>query len=55
MMDLFWNRCTSMELIELLREMDAKPRVVVVLMDKKGEDTFSNVPIQSLVRIVLLD
>jgi orotate phosphoribosyltransferase len=41
--------------IELLREMGAKPRVVVVLMDKKGEDTISNVPIQSLLRIVRLD
>ena len=44
-----------MELIELLREMDAKPRVVVVLVDKKGADTIANVPVQALVRIVRLD
>jgi orotate phosphoribosyltransferase len=53
--DVITTGTTSMELIELLREMDAKPMVVVVLMDKKGEDTISNVPIQSLVRIVRLD
>jgi orotate phosphoribosyltransferase-like protein len=36
---------TSMEVIELLREMDAKPIVVAVLMDIKVADTFANVPI----------
>jgi orotate phosphoribosyltransferase len=41
--------------IEQIREMDAKPRVVVVLVDKKGVDTINNVPIQSLVRIARLD
>jgi orotate phosphoribosyltransferase len=44
-----------MEVIELLIELGAKPRVIVVLMDKKGVDTISNVPIQSLVKIVRLD
>jgi len=53
--DVITTGTTSMELIELLREMDAKPRVVVVLVDKKGEDTIANVPIQSLVRIARLD
>ena len=53
--DVITTGATSMELIELLIEMDAKPRIVVVLMDKKGEDIISNVPIQSLVRIVHLD
>ena len=53
--DVITTGTTSMELIELLREMDAKPRIVVVLLDKKGEDTIYNVPIQSLVRIVHLD
>jgi orotate phosphoribosyltransferase len=53
--DVITTGTTSMELIELLREMNAKPRVVVVLMDKKGDDTISNVPIQSLVRIVHLE
>ena len=53
--DVITTGTTSMELIELLIEMDAKPRIVVVLMDKKGEDIISNVPIQSLVRIVHLD
>ena len=53
--DVITTGTTSMELIELLRESGAKPRVVVVLVDKKGEDTISNVPIQSLVRIVRLE
>lgn len=53
--DVITTGTTSMEVIELLREMDAKPLVVAVLMDKKGEDTISNVPIKSLVRIVRLD
>jgi orotate phosphoribosyltransferase len=44
-----------MEVIEQLREMGAKPRAVVVLVDKKGADMIANVPIQSLVRIVRLD
>jgi orotate phosphoribosyltransferase len=53
--DVITTGTTSMEVIELLREMDAKPQVIVVLMDKKGEDTISNVPIKSLVKIVRLD
>jgi orotate phosphoribosyltransferase len=53
--DVITTGTTSMEVIELLREMGAKPIVVVVLMDKKGVDTIYNVPIQSLVKIVRLD
>ncbi len=53
--DVITTGSTTMEVIEQLREMDAKPRVVVVLVDKKGADTIANVPIQSLVRIVRLD
>ena len=53
--DVITTGSTSMEVIEQLREMDAKPRVVVVLVDKKGADTIYNVPIQSLVRIARLD
>lgn len=53
--DVITTGSTSMEVIERLREMDAKPRVVVVLVDKKGVDTIYNVPIQSLVRIARLD
>ena len=37
--DVITTGSTSMEVIEQLREMDAKPRVVVVLVDKKGVDT----------------
>jgi len=44
-----------MEVIEQLREMDAKPRLVVVLVDKKGADMIANIPIQSLVRVVRVD
>lgn len=53
--DVITTGSTSMEVIEQLGEMDAKPRVVAVLVDKKGADTISNVPIQSLVKIVRLD
>ncbi|AKB18038.1 MULTISPECIES: orotate phosphoribosyltransferase-like protein [unclassified Methanosarcina] len=53
--DVVTTGSTSMEVIGKLREMDAKPRVVAVLVDKKGADTISNVPIQSLVKIVRLD
>jgi orotate phosphoribosyltransferase len=53
--DVITTGSTSMEVIEQLKEMDAKPRVVVVLVDKKGVDTIYNVPIRSLVRIVRLD
>ena len=44
-----------MEMIEQLREMNAKPRVLVALVDKKGANTIYNVPIQFLVRIARLD
>ncbi len=53
--DVITAGTTIIEVIEHLRESGAKPRVVVVLMDKKGEDTIANVPIKSLVRIVRLD
>ena len=53
--DVITTGSTSMEVIEQLREMNAKPRVVVVLVDKKGVDMIYNVPIQSLVRIARLD
>ncbi|MGB9938965.1 orotate phosphoribosyltransferase-like protein [Methanosarcina sp.] len=53
--DVITTGSTSMEVIEQLREMNAKPRVVVVLIDKKGVDTIYNVPVQSLVRIARLD
>ncbi|MGB9927949.1 MAG: orotate phosphoribosyltransferase-like protein [Methanosarcina sp.] len=53
--DVITTGSTTMEVIEQLREMDAKPRAVAVLVDKKGADTIANVPILSLVRIVRLD
>jgi len=53
--DVITTGSTTIEVIEQLREMGAKPRVVVVLVDKKGADMISNVPIQSLVRIVRVD
>ena len=53
--DVITTGSTSMEVIEQLREMNAKPRVVVVLVDKKGVDTIFNVPIKSLLRVVRLD
>jgi orotate phosphoribosyltransferase len=53
--DVITTGSTIIEVIEHLRESGAKPRVVVVLVDKKGEDTIANVPIQSLLKIVRLD
>jgi orotate phosphoribosyltransferase len=53
--DVITTGSTTMEAVEQLREMDAKPRVIVVLVDKKGADTVANVPVQALVRIVRLD
>jgi len=53
--DVITTGSTSMEVIEQLKEMDAKPRVIAVLVDKKGVDTIYNVPIQSLVRIARVD
>lgn len=53
--DVITTGLTSTEVIDQLREMDAKPRVVAVLVDKKGADSISNVPIQSLVKIVRVD
>ncbi len=53
--DVITTGSTMMEVIEQLREMGAKPRAVVVLVDKKGADMIANVPIQSLVRIVRVD
>jgi orotate phosphoribosyltransferase len=53
--DVITTGSTTLEAIEQLREMDAKPRVVVVLVDKKGAEMVANVPVQALVRIVRLD
>lgn len=53
--DVITTGSTTMEVVEQLREMNAKPRIVVVLVDKKGADTVANVPVQALVRIVRLD
>jgi len=53
--DVITTGSTSMEVIERLREMDAKPRLVIVLVDKKGAAMIANIPIQSLVRVVRVD
>jgi orotate phosphoribosyltransferase len=53
--DVITTGSTTLEAIEQLREMDAKPRAVVVLVDKKGAETVANVPVQALVRIVRVD
>jgi orotate phosphoribosyltransferase len=53
--DVITTGSTTMEVIEHLSELDANPRVVVVLVDKKGSEAIANVPIQSLVRIVRVD
>ncbi|MDD3043399.1 MAG: orotate phosphoribosyltransferase-like protein [Methanosarcinaceae archaeon] len=53
--DVITTGTTIMEVVEQLREMDAKPKAVAVLVDKKGADTIANVPINPLVRIVRVD
>lgn len=53
--DVITTGSTIMEVVEYLREIDAKPRVAAVLVDKKGADAIANIPIQPLVRIVRLD
>jgi len=46
---------TIVEVIERLREYGGKPLAAVVLVDKKGADMLSEVPVRSMVRIVRLD
>ncbi|MDD2440215.1 MAG: orotate phosphoribosyltransferase-like protein [Methanosarcinaceae archaeon] len=53
--DVITTGTTVTEVVAQLKEMDAKPKAVAVLVDKKGADTIANVPINPLVRIVRVD
>jgi orotate phosphoribosyltransferase len=53
--DVITSGSTIVEVIERLRECGAKPLAAVVLVDKKGADVLSEVPVRSMVRIVRLD
>ena len=53
--DVITSGTTITDVVEQLRESGAKPVAVAVLLDKKGADTISDVPVNSLVRIVRVD
>ena len=53
--DVITSGSTIVEVIERLREYGGKPLAAVVLVDKKGADMLSEVPVRSMVRIVRLD
>ena len=53
--DVITSGSTIKDVIEQLREVGANPVVVVVLVDKKGADMLSDVPVRSLVRIARVD
>ncbi|MDO9518054.1 MAG: orotate phosphoribosyltransferase-like protein [Methanosarcinaceae archaeon] len=53
--DVITSGTTIIDAIDQIRELGAKPVLVVVLVDKKGAEMLSNVPIRSLVRIVRVD
>ena len=53
--DVITSGSTIIDVIEQLREVGAKPVVSVVLVDKKGADMLSDVPVKSLVRIARVD
>jgi len=53
--DVITSGFTIAELIGQLHEFGAKPVAVAVLVDKKGADMISGVPVRSLVRIVRVD
>ena len=53
--DVITSGSTIVEVIERLRQCGGKPLAAVVLVDKKGADMLSNVPVRSMVRIVRLD
>ena len=53
--DVIATGSTTMEVIEQLREVGAKPRVVMVLVDRKGADMILNVPVHMLLGIVRVE
>ncbi|MFA0821337.1 MAG: orotate phosphoribosyltransferase-like protein [Methanomethylovorans sp.] len=53
--DVITSGYTMMEVIKRLREEDCKPVAIAVLVDKKGAELISDVPVRPLVRIVRVD
>lgn len=53
--DVITSGTTIIDAIDQIRELGAKTVLVVVLVDKKGADILSDVPVKSLVRIVRVD
>ncbi|MDF1533307.1 MAG: orotate phosphoribosyltransferase-like protein [Methanosarcinaceae archaeon] len=53
--DVITSGTTIIDAINQIRELGAKPVLVVVLVDKKSADILSDVPVKSLVRIVRVD
>ena len=51
--DVITTGSTATELIESIKEMQATPLSVAVLINKKGIDQVQNVPIRSLVQITI--
>jgi len=51
--DVITTGSTALELIESIKEMQATPLSVAVLINKKGIDQVQNVPIRSLVQITI--
>lgn len=50
--DVITSGTTIIDAIDQIRELGAKPMLIAVLVDKKGSDILSDVPLKSLVRIV---
>ncbi|KXS43763.1 MAG: phosphoribosyltransferase [Methanolobus sp. T82-4] len=53
--DVITTGSTMKDVIKHLRSAGAKPIAVAVLVDKSGSETISDVPVNSLVRIVRVD
>jgi len=53
--DVITTGTTIEEAVELLREHNANPTAIAVLIDKRGSDTIKGVPLISLIRIVRVD
>ena len=53
--DVITSGTTIIDAIDQIRELGAKSVLIAVLVDKKGADILSDVPVKSLVRIVRVD
>ncbi|WRQ72885.1 MAG: orotate phosphoribosyltransferase-like protein [Methanosarcinales archaeon Met12] len=49
--DVVTSGATAQEAVELLEEMGAEPLAIVVMMDKRGQDSVAGVPMLSLIKI----